>query len=100
MLALLDVISVVLRLFVWVVIIQAILSWLVSFGVVNASNQVVSTIWRFTHQLTEPFLKPIRQRLPNFNGMDLSPIVLLLIIFFIQSFMVRYLYPAVANAGL
>ena len=100
MLALLDVIMIVLRLFVWVLIIQAILSWLIGFRVVNPTNQLVQTIWRFTNSLTEPALKPIRGIIPPMGGMDLSPMVLILIVYFLQQFITRYAYPAVASAGL
>lgn len=100
MLAILDLVMIILKLFVWVLIAQAILSWLISFGVINHSNQFVSTIWRMTHQLTEPLLKPVRRFVPPMGGMDLSPIVLILGVYFLQSVIVRYLYPAFAQAGL
>jgi len=90
-----SVFDIVLNLMIWVLIIQAILSWLMVFNVVNARNQVVASIWRFTHALTEPLLKPIRRFLPNFNGLDLSPLVLILIIYLIRDLMWRYLYPNV-----
>ena len=64
MLAVLGVIDIILNLAVFVLIAQAILSWLIAFGVVNSSNQFVSTVLQITHQLTEPALRPIRRRLP------------------------------------
>ncbi|MEM6625253.1 MAG: YggT family protein [Pseudomonadota bacterium] len=93
--ALLDVLMVVLDLAVWVVIIQAIVSWLVHFGVINASNQVVATIWQITRALTEPLLRPIRRHVPPIGGMDLSPIILILAIFLLQRVIVYYVYPNV-----
>ena len=94
MLALLDVLMIVLRLFIYILIAQAILSWLVSFNVVNLHNQLVGTIWRALQALTEPVLRPLRRVLPTAGGIDFSPLVAILIIFFLQSFTVRYLYPA------
>ena len=69
-----------------VVLVSVILSWLISFNVVNAHNQFVSTIWRVTSAITEPLLSPIRRILPPLGGMDFSPIVLLLLIGFVQGY--------------
>ena len=81
---LLSVISIALNLFVWALIISAILSWLVAFNVVNTQNQFVSTIGHFLYRLTEPALRPIRRFVPDLGGIDISPIVLILIIYFIR----------------
>jgi YggT family protein len=93
--AVLDVILLALNLYTWVIIASAILSWLVAFNVVNTRNDVVRAIWNGLLQLTEPVLRPIRQRLPAMGGLDISPIVLLLIIFFIQRVIQEYIYPNV-----
>jgi len=93
--ALLDVILIVLQIYVWLVIAAAILSWLIAFNVVNTRNQVVATVGEFLYRITEPVLRPIRSVLPSLGGIDISPVVLLLIIFFIQSVIVRYIYPNV-----
>lgn len=69
-----------------VVLVSVILSWLISFNVVNAHNQFVATIWRVTSAITEPLLSPIRRILPPLGGMDFSPIVLLLLIGFVQGY--------------
>ena len=79
----------------FLVIASAIFSWLYAFNVINANNQVIATIGRSLYQLTEPIYRPIRRILPNLGGIDVSPIILLLIIFFIQRVIVLYLYPAV-----
>ncbi|WP_437363749.1 YggT family protein [Inquilinus limosus] len=78
------IIDIVLQMYVWVVIAAAILSWLVAFNVVNARNQVVYQIGNALYRLTEPALRPIRRFLPNLGGIDISPVVLLLIIYFLQ----------------
>ncbi|TAL04508.1 MAG: YggT family protein [Rhodospirillaceae bacterium] len=81
---LLQVVDVVLNLYSWAVIISVVLSWLVNFNVVNPSNQFVRMVGSSLHQLVEPALNRIRRVLPMFGALDLSPIVLLLIIFFLQ----------------
>jgi YggT family protein len=93
--ALLDVILLALQLYVWVLIIAAVLSWLLLFNVVNYRNQVVSTIWDLCNRLTEPALRPIRRIMPNLGGIDISPVILILLIFFIQNVIARYIYPNV-----
>jgi YggT family protein len=91
--ALLDVIMLALQLYVWLLIASAVMSWLVAFNVVNMRNDIVRTIWNFLYQVTEPVLRPIRRILPNLGGLDISPIILLLIIFLIQGWIRDYLYP-------
>jgi YggT family protein len=93
--AILDVLLVVLQLYTWVIIAAAILSWLVAFNVVNRYNDVVRSIWNLVTALTEPFLRPIRQMVPNLGGIDISPIILLLIVFFLQRVILNYIYPNV-----
>jgi YggT family protein len=91
----LDVVMLVLNIYTWILIGSAVLSWLIAFNVVNTRNQFVSTVWDMLYRVTEPVLRPIRERLPNLGGLDISPVILLLIIFFLQSVIVRYIYPAV-----
>ncbi|MGA9488112.1 MAG: YggT family protein [Methylocella sp.] len=93
--AVLDVVLIVLQLYVYVVIASAILSWLVAFNVVNRYNDFVRSIWNLVTALTEPLLKPIRGVIPNFGGIDISPVILLLLIFFIQRVIEEYIYPNV-----
>jgi YggT family protein len=82
--ALFLVIDLALQLYIWIVIAMAIFSWLVAFNVVNTRSPVVAMIGDFLYRITEPLLKPIRNRLPNFGGIDVSFIVLFLIIVFIR----------------
>jgi YggT family protein len=91
----LDVVLIVLQLYVYVIIASAILSWLVAFNVVNRYNDFVRSIWNLVTALTEPLLKPIRGVIPNFGGIDISPVILLLLIFFIQRVIEEYIYPNV-----
>jgi YggT family protein len=93
--ALLDVIMLVLQLYWYIVLAMIIMSWLISFNVVNTRNQFVAQVWRLLNQVTDPILRPIRRWLPNFSGLDLSPLVLFIIIYFIQQLILRYAYPNV-----
>jgi len=76
----------------WLVIIAVIMSWLIAFNVVNLSNQFVATIYDVLSRLTEPLLRPIRNYMPNLGGIDISPIVLLLIISALRQLSVNALY--------
>jgi len=93
--ALLDVILLVLHLYGYVIIIVAIMSWLIAFNVINIYNDLVRSIWNGLNAVTEPLLRPIRSVLPNLGGVDISPIVLLLLIFLVEDIIERYLYPYV-----
>lgn len=91
--ALLDVLLIALDLYKWVIIIGAVLSWLIAFDVVNMRNDLVRSIWNAMNALTEPALRPIRRVLPSAGGVDLSPIILILLIYFVERVIQYYLYP-------
>ena len=82
----------VLYLYSWAVIIGAILSWLVAFNVINAYNQFVQMVLVFLRRLTEPALRPIRRFMPDLGGVDISPIILILLIYFLR-ILWRDIYP-------
>ncbi len=94
MIELLSFIDFLLNLYIFVLFAAAILSWLIVFNVVNTRNPAVAMIGEFLYRVTEPVLRPIRDRLPNFGGIDVSFIVVILIIYFIQ----RVLLPILARA--
>ena len=73
-----------LDIYIWLIIASAILSWLVAFNVINTQNQVVRMIWEFLYRITEPALRPIRRFMPNLGGVDISPVILILILIFLQ----------------
>ena len=73
----------------------AVLSWLIAFNVVNPRNPLVAAIADFLYRITEPLLRPIRTMLPNLGGIDVSPVILILIILLIENIIVRYIYPNV-----
>jgi len=79
-----EVVMLAINLYVWLVIASAILSWLVAFNVVNTRNQFIYTVGDFLHRITEPALRPIRRFLPNLGGIDISPVILILVLFFAQ----------------
>ena len=81
-----------LDLYMWIVIIGVILSWLVAFNVVNTSNRFVYMVGEFTHRATEPALGRIRRYIPNLGGMDVSPVVLILLMIFVQRFILWGFY--------
>ncbi|UOM36412.1 YggT family protein [Acuticoccus sp. I52.16.1] len=89
MASLLTLILKVIQIYQWIVIASAIFSWLYAFNVVNPRNQIVETIGRTLYRLTEPALRPIRRILPDLGGIDLSPIVLLLGLYFLQLIIVN-----------
>ena len=93
--AILDVILMALQIYVWLLIAAAVLSWLIAFNVVNTRNQFVHSIGEFLFRITEPALRPIRNMLPNLGGIDISPVILILLIFLIERIIIYYIYPNV-----
>ena len=93
--SLLDIILLVLQIYIWLLIAAAVLSWLIAFNVVNARNPFVAGIGEFLYRITDPLLRPIRSLLPNLGGIDVSPVILILIILFIENVIIRYIYPNV-----
>jgi YggT family protein len=77
-------ISTLIQLYIWILIANAVLSWLVAFNVVNPNNNVVRTIGEMLYRLTEPALRPIRQILPSLGGLDISPVILIILLIFVQ----------------
>jgi len=85
----------ILKLYSYIVIVNVIISWLVSFNVLNTQNRFVYSVLELTYRLTEPFLNKIRHFLPNLGTLDISPIILLLLIWFIEMCMKLYLAPLI-----
>lgn len=86
------VIQALLSLIIWIVVAYAILSWLVSFEIVNLRNRAVYNISRFLEAVANPVLRPIRRLLPNFGGIDISPIILFILIGGLQRILVPHLF--------
>jgi YggT family protein len=87
----------ILKLYSYVVIANVVVSWLVAFNVLNTSNRFVYSILDFTYRLTDPILSKIRRFLPNLGAFDISPIILLLLIWFIEMCMKIYIAPILFN---
>lgn len=95
MLALIRTIDLALSLYTWIIIASAVFSWLYAFNVINSSNRFVASVGDFLYRVTEPALRPIRSFLPNLGGIDISPIILLLIIFFLRQLLWTTIAPLV-----
>jgi len=87
----------ILKLYSYIVITNVIISWLVAFNVLNTQNRFVYSILELTYRLTEPFLNKIRRFLPNLGTFDISPIILLLLIWFVEMCMKLYIAPIIFN---
>ena len=85
----------ILKLFSYVVIANVIISWLIAFNVLNTQNRFVYAVLEFSYKLTDPFLNKIRRFLPNLGSIDISPIILLLLIWFIEMCMKLYIAPMI-----
>ena len=90
--AILDVILFLLNIATWIIIVQAVMSWLVAFRVLSIQNPTVRSIWGGLERITEPVYAPIRRVIPPLGGLDLTPMAVLLLIFFLQRLIVRYGY--------
>lgn len=95
MLAVIQTIVLALDIYWWIIIASAIFSWLFAFNVINSRNQFVNTVGDFLYKATEPALRPIRRFLPELGGLDISPIILLLAIFFVRQFLITTIAPAI-----
>ena len=90
MVSLLFLIDTIISVYIWCLIASAILSWLVTFNVVNPHNRVVGMVGEFLYRITEPALAPIRRYLPSLGGLDLSPVVLILLLVFLRNLLFEY----------
>ena len=86
----------VINLYTWVLIINVIFSWLISMNIFNTQNRIIIAVYYGTKKLTDPLLNPIRNFLPNLSGIDISPVVLILILYFIRNLLFEYFYMTIA----
>jgi len=96
MIALIQTLVLALDLYWWIIIASAIFSWLYAFNVVNPRNQFFGAVGNALFRLTEPALRPIRRFMPDLGGIDISPIILLLVLFFLRQFLITTVAPLVA----
>ena len=85
----------ILKLYSYIVIANVVISWLISFNILNTHNRFVYSVLEITYRLTDPFLNRIRKFLPNLGSLDISPVILLLLIWFIEMCMKLYIAPLI-----
>jgi YggT family protein len=81
----------IIDIYIWLLIASAVLSWLVAFNVVNTRNPIVANVGEFLYRITEPALRPIRSMLPNLGGIDVSPVILIILLLFLKQ-LIFWLY--------
>ena len=84
----------VVTIYIWVLIINAVLSWLIAFSVLNTSNRLVYSLLDISYKLTDPLLRPIRNFLPNLGSIDISPVILILILMFLRNVIFEIFAPS------
>ncbi len=83
----------VITIYIWILIINALLSWLIAFNVLNTSNRLVYSLLDISYKMTDPLLRPIRNFLPSLGSIDVSPVVLILLLMFLRNLIFEYLAP-------
>lgn len=96
---LLNIVGFLLMVFTWVIVIQAVLSWLIAFNVINTHNEFVRSLWNGLGRVTEPVYRPIRRILPDFGALDISPLVVLLILIILRSYILPWMYLQLGGIG-
>ena len=90
MILIFQILQVLLNVLWWIVMVQAIMSWLLAFNVINLYNDTVRAIWQALEKITDPIYRPIRRVMPDFGALDLSPLVVLLIIYILSTRVLPY----------
>ncbi len=93
MYAILNLFNTVISIYIWLLVASVVLSWLTAFNVITTGNPMVYQIRDFLYRITEPLLRPIRNLLPNLGGLDISPMVLILALYFIRDLAFETLRP-------
>ncbi len=93
MIALYNLLDTIIRVYIWLLIASVVLSWLVSFNIINTHNRFVYVVGDFLHRITEPVLRPVRNLLPSMGGIDISPVIVILALYFIRDLAFEYLRP-------
>jgi YggT family protein len=96
----LDILSILLNILWWIIIIQAVMSWLIAFNVINTHNDFVGQLWHVLDRITEPLYRPFRRIMPDFGGIDLTPMVVLILLIIIQGPVMTYLYRLGVQTGM
>ena len=93
MFAIYNLLDTIIRVYIWLLIASVVLSWLVSFNIINTHNRFVYVVGDFLHRVTEPVLRPVRNLLPSMGGIDISPVIVILALYFIRDLAFEYLRP-------
>jgi len=96
----LEILSILLNILWWIIIVQAVMSWLLAFNVINTHNEFVRQLWYVLERITEPLYRPIRRIMPDFGGIDLTPMVVLILLIIIRGPVMSYLVQIGINSGL
>ncbi|MDB5673144.1 MAG: YggT family protein [Sphingomonas bacterium] len=91
------IVEVLLNILWWIIVIQAVMSWLIAFNIINTWNDTVRSVWNALQKMTDPLYRPIRRIMPDFGGLDLSPLVVLLIIYILMTIILPYIYNLLAG---
>lgn len=97
---LLDILMILLNVLWWIIIVQAVMSWLIAFNVINTHNEFVGQLWYVLERITEPLYRPFRRIMPDFGGLDLTPMAVLILLIIMQQAVVPYLYRLGIQAGI
>lgn len=98
MVTLIQILMVLLNVVWWIIVVQAVLSWLIAFNVINTYNPTVRQIWLALERMTEPLYRPIRRIMPDFGALDLSPMVVLLLLYILSNIVLPNILFSVASA--
>lgn len=96
MVTLIQILMVILNVVWWIIVVQAVMSWLIAFNVINTFNPTVRTIWQALDRMTEPLYRPIRRIMPDFGALDLSPMVVLLLLYILSNIVLPNILASVA----
>src|SRR3546814_10587786 len=96
----LDILSILLNILWWIIIVQAVMSWLIAFNVINTHNDFVGQLWHVLDRITEPLYRPFRRIMPDFGGIDLTPMVVLILLIILQGPVMTYLYRLGVQTGM
>ncbi|WP_033074491.1 YggT family protein [Sphingopyxis sp. MWB1] len=97
---LLQIVDILLTILWWFIIAQAVMSWLIAFNVINTHNEFVGQLWNVLDRITEPLYRPFRRIMPDFGGLDLTPMLVLILIIIIQGPVLQYLARFAYNSGM
>ena len=97
---LIQIVDIILTVLWWFIIAQAVMSWLIAFNVINTHNEFVGQLWYVLERITEPLYRPFRRIMPDFGGLDLTPMVVLILLIILQGPVMTYLYSLGLQAGL